>query len=81
MVRFADDHQQFETRDFPDGDPLRTTEEFAAQARVRPRTPEAWRSRGIGPPYVKVGSRVFYRQSAIDEWLREQERVPTPAQQ
>lgn len=59
-----------------DDDPLRSSDEFARQARLSPRTVNAWRSRGRGPDFVKVGGKVYYRQSAIDRWLKGQERSP-----
>jgi predicted DNA-binding transcriptional regulator AlpA len=27
-----------------------------------------------GPPYIRMGSRLRYRRSAVEEWLREQEQ-------
>lgn len=27
-----------------------------------------WRSRGLGPAYVKIGGRVLYRREAVEEW-------------
>ena len=37
------------------------------------RTPTAtlyqWRTNKIGPPSLKVGRRVLYRRSDLDEWL------------
>ncbi len=38
--------------------------------RITTKTAEAWRSRGCGPRYVKVGSLVRYRKSDIREWIR-----------
>ncbi len=35
------------------------------------------RMRGDGPPYVKIGRRVFYRESALLQWLKSQERLST----
>lgn len=26
-----------------------------------------------GPPYIRVGNRVFYRRGSLREWIREQE--------
>ncbi len=28
-----------------------------------------WRCKGFGPAYIKAGSRVLYRGSALNEWL------------
>lgn len=78
MVQIEEVHQE-QVRS-PTDDPLRNSQEFAFLARVKSRTPEAWRGKGIGPPYIKVGSRVFYRQSAIDQWLHEQVRKPQRVQ-
>lgn len=33
------------------------------------RTLQAWRYRGDGPPYMKLGSAVRYRLSDVEEWL------------
>lgn len=36
-----------------------------------PRTLETWRSRGEGPPYVKVGAKAIrYPRGPLLEWLR-----------
>ena len=29
----------------------------------------SWATRGGGPPYVKVGSKVVYLQRDLDEWM------------
>lgn len=34
-------------------------------------TLQHWRSRGGGPPFIKVGHYVRYRLSDVDEWLNE----------
>ena len=52
-----------------DPDPLLTTDEAARHVRLSPRTLERYRVTGEGPEYLKVGRRVFYRLSALDEWL------------
>ena len=31
-------------------------------------TLSTWRSRGCGPPYVKIGGRVLYRISDVESW-------------
>ncbi len=35
-----------------------------------PRTCERMRQEGTGPEFVKVGKRVLYRPSAVEEWLQ-----------
>lgn len=40
--------------------PKLTTKEAAAYLRLQPCTLEAWRTRGRGPRYQKIGSRVIY---------------------
>jgi predicted DNA-binding transcriptional regulator AlpA len=32
-----------------------------------------WRSRGEGPPSVKIRGRVMYRSSELERWLAQQE--------
>lgn len=43
--------------------------QFAKEFGRTHRTIQRWRAERIGPPYIKVGNRVFYRREAIDEWL------------
>jgi hypothetical protein len=56
--------------------PLVTTQEwlppFAAAERlhVSPKTLEAWRSRGEGPPFGRAGSRIRYNTRDLDAWAR-----------
>lgn len=40
-----------------------------------------WRSQGRGPAYLKLGSRVAYRGSDLNEWLAAQTIRPTDGQQ
>ena len=35
-----------------------------------------WRRRGVGPPYFKVGHRIYYKKTDIVEWLQRR-RVET----
>ena len=37
---------------------------------LRPRTLATWRHLGKGPRYVKIGGRVAYWQSDLEQWLR-----------
>jgi predicted DNA-binding transcriptional regulator AlpA len=57
---------------------LRTQDEAAKKLRVgSPRTMERWRADGVGPRYVKIGARVYYRDSDLDEWVKSQVRSHT----
>ncbi|MDG4668642.1 helix-turn-helix domain-containing protein [Mycobacterium sp. 236(2023)] len=48
-----------------------TIDEVSAMTRVSPGTLRYWRHTGVGgPPSFKVGRRVLYRRSVIEEWLR-----------
>lgn len=42
-----------------------TTKEAAAYLRLKPCTLEAWRTKGRGPKYQKLGSRVVYDLAAL----------------
>jgi excisionase family DNA binding protein len=46
-----------------------TTHEAADYMRCSPRTLERMRCSGITPKFVKIGKRVLYRQSDLDEWI------------
>lgn len=57
-------------------DPLLSTTELHARTGVKPRTWERWRLEGKGPQFVRVGDRlVRYRLSAVEAWLRQNERA------
>ena len=47
----------------------------------RPSTLAHWRSEGRGPVYIKLGSRVAYRGSHLNEWLAAQTVRPTNGRQ
>ncbi len=57
--------------------------EAAAELKVCDRTLDRWRRLGEGPPVTKLGRRVLYRYSSLQNWLsaREQRfvREPDPA--
>ena len=44
---------------------------------VKPGTLEVWRYKGIGPRFVKCGSRVVYRLRDINAYLERQTRKST----
>ncbi len=62
-----------------DDDPIYGKADAAAALRVTVVTMASWRSRGTGPAYIVLGRRIFYRESALREYLASQERKPSPA--
>jgi len=54
-----------------------TTEEAARFLRLQKQTLEAWRVRGTGPAYLKLGRRVVYRREALERFMAERERRST----
>ena len=51
-------------------DTMRNQASAAAYLGLKPTTLQDWRSRGtVGLPFVKMGSRVFYRQVDLDLFL------------
>jgi excisionase family DNA binding protein len=56
-----------------------TTAQAAHYSNVPAATLATLRSRGGGPPYIKLGSRVLYRKSDIDLWMEAGLRASTSA--
>lgn len=56
-----------------DDDTLTTPAELAMKVKVSTRTLQDWRSKGIGPKWIKTGKVVRYRSSDIAAWLKSQE--------
>jgi hypothetical protein len=52
--------------------------ELAVRWRVSHRTLERWRWTGEGPRFVKLGGRVVYRLSDIEEYEQAMIRASTP---
>ena len=48
---------------------LVTIEELSDYLRVPVKTLYDWRHRGLGPPGLRVGRHVRYRQADVDVWL------------
>ena len=48
---------------------LLTTKQLAVYLQSTPNALEARRSRGEGPPYVRLGRKVLYRKVEVDRWL------------
>jgi predicted DNA-binding transcriptional regulator AlpA len=46
-----------------------TTSELAGELELAENTLRVWRVQGRGPKFLKLGSRVVYRRSDIEEWL------------
>jgi predicted DNA-binding transcriptional regulator AlpA len=53
---------------------LLTPEDVSAMTGLSLSTLATWRSRGIGPFYVKVGRTVYYREQDLLEWIEKQVR-------
>ena len=51
-----------------------TPDEAAAELKVCARTLDRWRRLGEGPPITRLGRRIIYRRSSLQEWLRSRER-------
>jgi predicted site-specific integrase-resolvase len=56
---------------------LSTTEEAAQFLRLQRQTLEAWRLKGTGPAFLKLGRRVVYRREALERFMAESERRST----
>lgn len=59
------------------GRPVLDTRRAAAFLSLSPKTLEAHRTRGGGPPFIKLGRRVVYRQEDLDAWLAKRRRLST----
>ena len=59
------------------------TEHAATYLGLSPKTLETLRTRGGGPPFLKLGRRVVYRKTDLDTWLAARIRRSTsdPGQQ
>jgi excisionase family DNA binding protein len=53
------------------------TIEAAQYLGLQKTTLEAWRSRGEGPRFVKLGRAVRYRQSDLEAWIESRVRTNT----
>ncbi|WP_136649735.1 transcriptional regulator [Paracoccus aeridis] len=49
--------------------------DYAAQRGVSARTIQRERALRIGPPFIKMGRRIFYRPAAIESWLLAKEQA------
>lgn len=62
-----------------DTDARLDTEQAAAYLgpNISPKTLQNWRWQGRGPRFLKVGGKVFYRQSDLERFLERCERAST----
>ncbi len=56
---------------------LNSEKEEAARLNLSERTLQAWRTRGDGPPFLKLGRAVRYDPKAVDAWLATRARRHT----
>jgi len=49
--------------------------EYAKQRGVSVRTVQRERAQRIGPPYIRLGRKIYYRPDAINGWLLDQEQI------
>ena len=52
----------------PEPSPFLTEAQAATRLGLSPKTLRNWRSAGVGPPSLKLGSAVRYHQDALDLW-------------
>lgn len=57
--------------------PFFVTREAADVLRLKESTLQNWRSKGIGPPFLRFGSRIVYDREALLAWARERSRTST----
>lgn len=58
---------------------LLTTEEAAALLRLNPLTLYRWRKAEKGPPFTRVGARIYYEREMLERWLVENRHQPEKA--
>ena len=46
-----------------------TRAELAAALGVTPDTVCRWATEGTGPPYVRIGRKVYYHRDAVRDWI------------
>jgi len=58
---------------------LMTRKELAGYLGLEPNTLARWKWKGDGPPCIKIGRSVRYRQSEVDRWLWQRAGIRTAA--
>jgi len=66
-----------ERADYVDHDDLMSTPRAAKELKVSESMLNKMRCTGDGPPFYKIGSRVFYSRRDNREWLRSRRRTST----
>jgi len=51
------------------GEPLWTPDDLSGFLSIPEKTLREWRSKGYGPPWLKVGKHVRYEPDRVREWL------------
>lgn len=46
-------------------------ETLSKMLKVKRPTMAAWRRRGVAPPWMRLGRKVYYRRSGVVQWLRD----------
>lgn len=49
--------------------------EYATQRGVSVRTAQRERTQRIGPPFIRLGRKIYYRPAAIQTWLLSKEQL------
>lgn len=53
-----------------------TEDDFQLLTGTTAATVEAWRKRGTGPAYVRMGNRYYYPVAAVADYMARQQRAP-----
>ena len=49
-------------------------EQLAEELMVKPDTLSRWDARRVGPPCMRIGRKVFYRRTGVEQWLASREQ-------
>jgi hypothetical protein len=61
------------------GDLLLAETETAQKIERTPRTLKRWRDLREGPPFVRIGRKIYYRERALHEWILKREATGAAA--
>jgi hypothetical protein len=72
---FKPEHPSMSLKIF-DNDELLTEDEARVEVGIKcTRTLRRWRDLRQGPPFVRIGRRVYYRRGALRQWLLAREKA------